>query len=169
MFSGIEVSGPEAQADVGATLDYLREWIELPSGRQVLLAGNGGSAAICDHLAVDFCKFLQARAQALTNGAMLSCIGNDYGFEYVFSKQIYWQAADEDTIVILISSSGASPNILKAADEALALDCILVTCSAFKPDNPLRSKGDINFYLPTMKYREAEVGHLELLHSMVDV
>lgn len=169
MFSGIEVSGPEAQGGLLETLEYLKEWIEVPSGRQVLLAGNGGSAAICDHLAVDFCKFLGARAQALTNPAMLSCIGNDYGFEYVFSKQIYWQAQNEDTITFLISSSGASPNILRAAEEVIALGGILITCSAFKPDNPLRSKGDINFYLPTMKYREAEVGHLELLHSMVDV
>jgi D-sedoheptulose 7-phosphate isomerase len=133
------------------------------------LIGNGGSNAVCSHVAVDYCKFLRIRARTLNEPSMLTCIANDYGYDQVFSKQLEWQARLGD-VLIVVSSSGESKNILRAAKLALEGGVHLVTCSGFEPDNRLRKLGgNINFYSPSRKYREVEISHLELLHSLVDV
>ena len=132
------------------------------------LIGNGGSASICSHIAVDYCKYLGVKARSLNDPMMLSCVANDYGWESVFRKQLEWYASPKDAL-IAISSSGASPNILGAARWAAEEGLFVVTLSAFKPNNPLREKGAINFYVDTVKYRVAEITHLSILHELADV
>src|ERR1700761_8080940 len=80
-------------------------------GRKVMFIGNGGSMGIATHMAVDFSKAGGMRAIALGDGATLTCIGNDFAFEEVFSRQIEWHGQSED-VLIAISSSGKSPDIL---------------------------------------------------------
>jgi D-sedoheptulose 7-phosphate isomerase len=75
--------------------------------RRTLLIGNGGSAGICSHIAVDMSKNCGIRASAFNDGAVLTCLSNDYGYEHVFAKQIEWHATAGD-ILIAISSSGRS-------------------------------------------------------------
>lgn len=80
---------------------------------------------------------------------MLTCLGNDLGYEQIFAKQIELHARPDD-LVIAISSSGRSANILNAVKAARTAKCEVVTFSGFAPDNPLRSLGDINFYVASL-------------------
>ena len=99
---------------------------------------------------------------------MLTCLANDFGYEHVFAKQLEWQARKGD-VVIAISSSGKSPNILNAVDVARRKGCAVFTYSGFGPDNPLRGKGDFNIYVASHEYGFVEVGHLAIMHGVLDI
>lgn len=137
------------------------------AGNKLIFVGNGGSAAIASHMATDYSKNGDIRSLALNDSAMLTCLGNDLGYERVFAKQIELHARPDD-LVIAISSSGRSANILNAVRAARAAQCEVVTLSGFAPDNPLRSLGDINFYLASDRYGFVEIGHLTICHAILD-
>lgn len=137
-------------------------------GHRILLIGNGGSAGIASHMATDISKNGGMRASAFNDGATLTCLGNDYGYEHVFEKQIEWHAVEGD-ILVAISSSGASANILNAVAAARAKRSAVFTLSGFSADNRLRGSGDINVYLPSSEYGFVEVGHLAVLHATLDI
>jgi D-sedoheptulose 7-phosphate isomerase len=136
-------------------------------GGKLLFIGNGGSAGIASHMAIDYSKNGRLRALAFNDGAALTCLGNDLGYEQVFARQIDLFAQPGD-LLIAISSSGRSPNILNAVAVAEQRGCRIVTLSGFAPDNPLRSQGDINFYLASDQYGFVEIGHLTLCHAILD-
>jgi D-sedoheptulose 7-phosphate isomerase len=138
------------------------------AGNRLFFIGNGGSAGISSHMATDYSKNGGIRASSLTDGSTLTCLGNDYGYEHVFAKQIEWHASPGD-ILIAISSSGRSKNILNGVHAARDRGCSVYTLSGFSPDNPLRAMGDLNFYLANKEYGFVEVGHLALLHSVLDI
>jgi D-sedoheptulose 7-phosphate isomerase len=135
---------------------------------KLMLIGNGGSAAISSHLANDFSKNGGLRSTAFNDGAVLTCLGNDYGYEHVFSKQIEWHARKGD-LLIAISSSGKSPNILNGVQAAHTKGCRVVTMSGFGDDNPLRKTGDVNFYVRSLHYGFVEVAHFSLVHAILDL
>ena len=137
-------------------------------GNRIFFIGNGGSAGIASHLATDFSKNGGMRANALNDGSVLTCLGNDYGYEFVFSKQLEWHARAGDTL-IAISSSGRSKNILNGAEVARERGCDLYTFSGFDANNPLRSFGDANFFVASHAYGFVEVAHLALLHGVLDI
>jgi D-sedoheptulose 7-phosphate isomerase len=137
-------------------------------GRKVIFIGNGGSMGIATHMAVDFSKNGGMRATAFGDGAMLTCIGNDFSFEHVFSRQIEWHARDDD-VLIAISSSGKSPDILNGVRAARSKGSKVVTFSGFRDDNPLRKSGDINFYIRAQEYGFVEVAHQAILHAILDI
>lgn len=137
-------------------------------GGRIMLIGNGGSAGICSHMATDISKNGGMRATAFNDGATLTCLANDYGYEYVFAKQIEWHAKQND-ILFAISSSGNSQNILNGVNEARKKGCLIYTLSGFKGENKLRPLGDINIYLNSMEYGFVEVGHLTIIHAILDV
>ena len=137
-------------------------------GNRIFFVGNGGSAGICSHMATDYSKNGGMRASALNDGATLTCLGNDYGYESVFAKQIEWHARPGD-ILVAISSSGRSQNILNAVEAARGHDCVCYTLSGFDSANPLRRLGDINVYLANREYGFVEVGHLAVLHAVLDI
>lgn len=134
---------------------------------KVILVGNGGSAAIASHLAVDFWKNGGVRATAFNDASLLTCISNDFGYEHVFEKPIE-AFADPGDVLIAISSSGRSESILRAVKAARERRVEVVTMSGFKRDNPLRSKGGVNFYVPADDYGPVEITHLALGHALAD-
>jgi D-sedoheptulose 7-phosphate isomerase len=136
-------------------------------GNKLIFVGNGGSAAIASHMATDYSKNGGVRSLALNDGSMLTCLGNDLGYDQVFAKQLELHARAGD-LVIAISSSGRSPNILNAVNAARDAKCKVVTLSGFTPDNPLRALGDINFYLASDRYGFVEIGHLTICHAVLD-
>jgi len=138
------------------------------AGNRLFFIGNGGSAGISSHMATDYSKNGGIRATALNDGSAITCLGNDYGYEHIFEKQLEWHARAGD-ILIAISSSGRSKNILNGVRAVRERDCIVYTLSGFAPDNPLRAMGDLNFYLASKEYGFVEVGHLTLLHSVLDI
>src|ERR1700733_7083922 len=137
------------------------------AGNKLIFVGNGGSAAIASHMATDYSKNGDIRSLALNDSSMLTCLGNDLGYERIFAKQIELHARPDD-LVIAISSSGRSANILNAVKAARAAKCDVVTFSGFAPDNPLRSLGDINFYVASDRYGFVEIGHLTICHAILD-
>jgi D-sedoheptulose 7-phosphate isomerase len=138
------------------------------SGGKVMFIGNGGSMGIATHMAIDFSKNGGIRAMAFGDGAVLTCLGNDFGYSDVFSRQIEWHGGAND-VLVAISSSGASPNILKGVLAARAKGSKIVTFSGFREDNPLRHGGDVNFYVRAEEYGFVELAHQSILHAMLDV
>jgi D-sedoheptulose 7-phosphate isomerase len=136
-------------------------------GNKLIFFGNGGSAAIASHMATDYSKNGNIRSLALNDGSMLTCLGNDLGYDRVFSKQIELHARLGD-LLIAISSSGRSANILNAVKAARITNCKVVTLSGFTADNPLRCLGDINFYIASDSYGFVEIGHLTICHAILD-
>jgi len=137
------------------------------AGNKLIFVGNGGSAAIASHMATDYSKNGGVRSLALNDASMLTCLGNDLGYDRVFAKQIELHARKGD-LVIAISSSGRSANILNAVDAAAAAGCAIATMSGFTPDNPLRRKGEWNFYVASDRYGFVEIGHLTICHAVLD-
>lgn len=137
------------------------------TGRKLIFIGNGGSAAIASHQAVDYWKNGGMRAVAFNDSSLLTCVGNDYGYGHVFEKPVE-MFADPGDVLIAISSSGQSENILRGSRAALTKGCTLLTMSGFKPDNPLRKLGAVNFYAPSVSYGFVEISHLALCHCLVD-
>ena len=133
-----------------------------------MFIGNGGSAGIASHCAIDYSKNGGIRSTAFNDGAALTCLGNDLGYENVFAKQIDLHARPGD-LLMAISSSGKSMNILKAVDIARERGCAVFTFSGFSPDNPLRTFGDLNFFVDSPEYGFVEISHLALIHSLLDL
>lgn len=137
-------------------------------GNTILFVGNGGSAGIASHLAIDYSKNGGLRSLALNDGAALTCLGNDFGYEHVFAKQVEFHARPGD-LLVAISSSGRSANIVRAVEAARARGCGVVTFSGFDEDNALRRKGDVNFHIPSAEYGFVEIGHLAMCHAVLDL
>lgn len=137
------------------------------NGKKVVFVGNGGSAAIASHQATDLWKNGNIRSMAFNDASFLTCAANDYGYDQVFAQPIL-RFCDEGDLLIAISSSGQSANILNAIDAARSRLCSVISYSGFKMSNPLRRCGDLNFYLDSNSYGVVEVGHLLLIHSVID-
>jgi D-sedoheptulose 7-phosphate isomerase len=137
-------------------------------GNKIIIIGNGGSASIANHLAIDLWKNAGIRATTYSDSALLTCISNDFGYEYVFEKPIE-MFADKGDVLIAISSSGMSKNIINGAVAAKKKGCKIITMSGFKENNSLRSSGDINFYVASDSYGYVELAHSILCHCIVDI
>jgi D-sedoheptulose 7-phosphate isomerase len=165
----------EASDRAGAAVAYdeaIRRATDLVSGqtgagRKVIFVGNGGSAAIASHQAVDYWKNGGMRAVAFNDSSLLTCVGNDFGYPHVFEKPVA-MFADAGDVLMAISSSGRSENILRAVAAGESAGCRVVTLSGFHPDNPLRSRGELNFYVPSDSYGYVEITHLAVCHCIVD-
>jgi len=137
------------------------------AGSKVLVIGNGGSAAIAGHMHNDLCKAVGVRAMVFHELPLLTALTNDHGYGCVFERPLeLW--ADPGDLLFAISSSGQSENILRAVRAALARDCQVITFSGFKVDNPLRSMGHLNFYVPSQFYGQVETAHSVLSHFLTD-
>lgn len=141
--------------------------ILLHSDHKIMFIGNGASASMSSHMATDFWKNGGIEALAFNDSALLTCISNDYGYEYVFEKPIDMFAKKKDT-VFAISSSGESKNIVRGVKAARLNECNVITLSGFKDDNILSIMGDINFYVPSRKYGLVEVIHHSICHCILD-
>jgi D-sedoheptulose 7-phosphate isomerase len=138
------------------------------AGNKIMFVGNGGSAGICSHMAIDYSKNGGIRSTAFNDGAALTCLANDLGYENVFARQVELHARPGD-MLIAISSSGKSPNIINAVDAARERGCFVLTLSGFDEKNPLRSFGDCNFYVNSGEYGFVEITHLALCHAILDL
>lgn len=138
------------------------------SGNKVILIGNGGSAAVASHHAIEFLKNGGIRALALNDAAALTALSNDFGYANVFSQQLKTQGVPGD-MLIAISSSGQSVNILKAVEAARTNGMKVATLSGFQPDNLLRGRGDVNFYVNSNEYGFVEVAHHALIQAILDI
>jgi D-sedoheptulose 7-phosphate isomerase len=130
--------------------------------------GNGGSCAICSHLAQDTLNKLAVRSQVLSDASLMTCMANDFGYAEVYARPLRQLARPGDALVA-ISSSGNSQNIINCADLAVERDLGLITLSAFDESNTLwNHASDVALFLPLDLYGLAEVGHEALLHAAIE-
>lgn len=137
-------------------------------GGKLIFAGNGASAAIAGHLANDFTKQGGIRSVTFHDPAFLTAFSNDYGFEWWLAKALAFHM-DANDAVILISSSGKSPNILRAAEYAKSGGVPVITFTGFAEDNPLKSAGTLNFWVNSRAYNHIECVHMIWLTAVVDL
>ena len=100
------------------------------AGRKLMLAGNGASASIASHLATDFSKQGGVRAMAFNDANLITALGNDCGYQHWIARALDFYADKED-VLILISSSGQSPNVVEAARRAKELGLYIATFTGF--------------------------------------
>ncbi len=136
-------------------------------GRKVIVAGNGGSAAMASHVSVDLTKTAGVRSVSFNESDLITCFANDYGYEHWLERAIDCYA-DAHDVAILISSSGRSANIVNAAHEARRKGLAVVTFSGFDAANPLRQIGHTNFWVDSTEYNIVEMVHHIWLVAVVD-
>jgi len=141
-------------------------------GGRLYIAGNGGSAADAQHLAAEFvCRLGAERpslpAEALTvDSSALTAIGNDYGFEHLFSRQLAGKASDKD-IFLGITTSGKSPNILRALEQCRATGVTsIVFCG--KDGGAARALADYCIIAPGASTATIQEVHIVLAHTLCE-
>jgi len=135
--------------------------------RKQYLVGNGASAAFANHMALDWTKNGGIPTHTFSDPALLTAMGNDLGYEKVFSAPLRWYAKKGD-LLVTISSSGNSKNILNTIEMARSKEMKVVTISGLNPDNESRRRGDLNFYVPAKTYGIVECAHQIILHVWLD-
>ena len=138
------------------------------NGKKLLLAGNGASASIASHAATDFTKQAKIRAQCFTDPNLITAFANDYGYEFWVNKAIEFYH-DEGDVIVLISSSGKSKNLINAAKYAKSKGLYVITFTGFDENNELRQNGDLNFWLNSRAYNIIECTHMIWITTVVDM
>ena len=136
--------------------------------KKVLIFGNGGSSAIASHFTVDITKNFNLPCLNFNEAALITCFANDYGYEnwVVEAVKAYTNTND---LIILISSSGTSKNIVNAAQYCKDNNIDLITLSGFNKDNPLSTLGNVNFHIESTEYNYIEMSHHIILVALVDI
>ncbi len=146
----------------------IRESVALiASSRRMFFIGNGGSNAICSHMMEDFMKMAGKQCFSFSDPALITCFANDYGYENALEKWIEFNAQEGD-VLVAISSSGESKNILNAVDAHRRLGGKVISISGFKKGNSLSAKGDISIHTEMNNYGVVECFHQVILHSILD-
>jgi D-sedoheptulose 7-phosphate isomerase len=140
----------------------------LLKAKRIHLFGNGGSSAICSHVAVDLTKACGLEALTYHDPALLTCFSNDYGYEQAFSKMVDKYIKKNDAI-IFISSSGESKNILNAVAAAEKMDAITLLFSGFDEKNSLnRVNASKRIHVNSANYNVIELLHLTYLLAICE-
>lgn len=155
------------EADVSDAIKVIIKAMEL--GNNIYTCGNGGSAAISNHLVCDCVKgvacdtHLYPRINSLNcNDSMLTAIGNDIGYDFVFSKQLEWSAR-ADEVLIAVSSSGNSPNIINALHEAKRAGMTSIAIVGFD-GGQAKNLADVCIHIPFDNYGIVEDASQAVMH-----
>lgn len=138
------------------------------AGRKVLLIGNGGSAADAQHIAGELVGRLKMDRPALpaialtTNTSVLTALANDYGYDTVFSRQLEALAVEGD-VLIAITTSGSSPNVLRALDTARSKGIITIGLTGGK-GNALKDKANLTIMVPSDDTQRIQEAHITIGH-----
>jgi D-sedoheptulose 7-phosphate isomerase len=136
---------------------------------KIIICGNGGSAAIASHVSVDLTKNANIRSINFNEADLITCFANDYGYERWVEKAIDFYA-DKKDVLILISSSGKSKNMINACVSAKNKNLSkIITFTGHNKDNPLSQLGDINFWIDSKAYNFVENTHQVWLLTIVDL
>lgn len=158
----------EAIAEVGQIL------IEaLENGGKILLCGNGGSAADSQHIAAELVGRFKRQRNALasialtTDSSILTSIGNDYGFDAIFARQVEGLGQSGD-VLIGITTSGGSPNIVKAVEKAKSMSIKTIALVGPKA-SPLDEIADQTLHVPGNETARVQEGHITAGHIWCDM
>ncbi len=130
--------------------------------------GNGGSAAVCSHLSQDMLNKLGIKSLCLSDASLLTCMANDFGYANVYKKPLE-TLCSRGHVLIAISSSGNSDNIIQAVEFAKKAGMIVISLSGFNCANRLwRLETELAFHLPSESYGIVEIGHEMILHAVIE-
>ena len=136
---------------------------------KTMIFGNGGSAAIASHVSVDLTKNANIRCTNYNEADLITCFSNDYGYDRWIEKTVDFYG-DEKDIIILISSSGKSKNMLNACKAAKNKKMSkIITLTGHDKDNPLSKLGDINLWINSKAYNFVENAHQLWLLTLCDL
>jgi len=147
--------------------------LSLRDGGKILICGNGGSASQAQHFAGELVGRFEAERKGLpcislaTDTSILTSLGNDYGFDYVFARQVE-ALGDEGDILIGISTSGNSSNIIKAVEKARERGMKIITLIG-KEGGKMKVLGDINLLIPAGNTARIQEAHLLILHILAKI
>lgn len=158
------------EVEVDSAFQKWRDWVlQIRKNKNILyLVGNGASASMASHMAADLAKNAHIHTEVFYDLSLITAVANDISYEDVFAEPLRRRMRKGDMLVA-ISSSGNSPNIICAINAAKKMDGKVITLSAMKGDNKMRSMGDLNFYIPGMTYGMAESCHASILHYWMDI
>lgn len=167
--SRIETATLDETIEFQAGVESFAEMATLAAenGNKLYFIGNGGSSGIVSHMAADFTKNGRIPALTFTDNSLLTCLSNDLGYENVYSEPLKIMGQPGD-VLIAVSSSGQSENIVRASKTALDLGMKVISLSGFKADNPLRQLGNVRFYVPSSSYGYVEILHMTVIHCALD-
>lgn len=137
-------------------------------GNKVIISGNGASAAIAAHAALDLTKQAKIKSIAYHDPALITAYSNDYGYDKWLAKLLESHMNDGD-LIILISVSGESPNIIEAAKYTRGIGNKVITFTGKNENNSLRQLGDINFWVNSNAYNIVEGIHMIWITTIVDM
>mgnify|MGYP001331454369 FL=1 len=136
--------------------------------KKIIIAGNGGSAATASHVAVDLTLNSKIRAINFNESDLITCFANDFGYKNWLRKSLELYA-DTGDLLILISCSGESPNLVKANDYALKNNINVVSLTGCKKNNSLnKKKNNLKLWIQSNEYNHIEILHHTVLLSIVD-
>lgn len=141
--------------------------VQAETGGLIFFCGNGASCSMAEHMSHDWFQNAVVNTQTCSETSHITAISNDISYEDVFAYRIERILSDKD-ILVTISSSGNSPNILKAIEAARKRETYIITLSGKKEDNKSGKMGDLNFYVPLDTYGLVESAHAVLLHTALD-
>jgi len=166
-FKSLVISSEKMMNDLLLVKDALK--LASRKGNKSIIVGNGGSAAIASHFAVDLTKNAKTRCINFNESDLITCFSNDYGYEYWVEKAVEFYGDDGD-VFIGISSSGSSKNILYGCLAAIKNKFSkIITLSGMNSENPLRKLGDINLWANSKAYNHIENIHQFWLLAIVDM
>ena len=170
VLEGMSVSNADGKSldpDVGFE-QWRERTIKLREARGTLfLIGNGASASMASHFGADVAKNANIATQVFSDLSLMTAMSNDiaYDQDYAQPLRIYAKTGD---MLVAISSSGKSPNIISAAKLASELQLSLITLTGLGEDNPLRKMGTLNFYVSANEHGMTETSHAAILHRWMD-
>lgn len=162
---------PRLASDVAKAVEMIHA--SLAAGGKLLIAGNGGSAADAQHIAAELTgRFLRERkplpALALhANSSALTAIGNDYGYEYVFARELAAHARPGD-VLLAISTSGGSKNILRAIEEARQKRVAVIGMSG-ESGGAMRTACDLCLCVPSKSAARIQEMHIMIGHTICEL
>lgn len=163
----------DGNGNVLDTDEALEKWVDVCEEKRkergmFFFCGNGASATMAEHMSHDCFQNADFLTQTCSETSHITAISNDVSYEDVFAYRIGKMLKETD-MLITISSSGNSPNVIKAIKTAKELGVFVVTVSGKKEDNQSRRLGDLNFYVPLETYGMVESAHAVLLHCWLDM
>ena len=135
---------------------------------KVYFFGNGASAAFANHMALDFSKNGKILSRSLSDSALLTALSNDYSYENAMLEYLKIEGVTKDDLVITISSSGNSPNIVSVLNYCKENHIKSLALSGLKKDNKSISLADYSIYVPMKTYGMVECIHQIFLHLILD-
>ena len=166
-----EVSAEALPDEIAAAVALVRG--VLANGRTLFFCGNGGSAADAQHIATEYVVRYMRNRRALpaialtTDTSILTAAGNDLGFDHIFSRQVEALVREGDLLVVH-STSGNSPNVLRAAEAARAQGAKVLVLTA-RDGGALRPLGDVAIVVPTERTDRAQELHLMIEHIICEL